>query len=382
MKKKAYVGCLGVISLLSTEFGVVGILPDIAKFYNISIDKAGWLLSLFALTIAICGPFGIVFASKFSRKKVMLTALVLFLFSNIVSYFRPPFEILLIARIIPAILHPVFIGLALDEAISGAPKEMTHKVMSIVIGGVAIAQISIIPLASYIASITAWNISYLVQVFVNLASIIAVLLIFDDTNEKEKQSKSKISIQTILNKPFIISSMMNFFFIGAWFCTYSYFAEYMFEVKKMNSSEVSILLLIFGLFGVVSNSLAGKYLSKGITKVVLISVASTLFVPFILNYSSPSFYIVCCVVALWGLLFGSCFLIANAYMISAAPQSVALANTLQTTFGNLGVSVGVLLGGIVIKHLGILFLPYFGSAFGVISLLLVLYRIRIETKSK
>ncbi len=57
MKKYAYIGCLGFIAVITTEFGVIGILPQIAEHYNISIDKAGYLLSAFALIIALTGPF-------------------------------------------------------------------------------------------------------------------------------------------------------------------------------------------------------------------------------------------------------------------------------------------------------------------------------------
>lgn len=78
MKKFAYIGCLGFIAVITTEFGVIGILPQIAEHYKISIDKAGYLLSAFALIIALTGPFMTLVTSGFDRKKVMLTAISIF----------------------------------------------------------------------------------------------------------------------------------------------------------------------------------------------------------------------------------------------------------------------------------------------------------------
>ncbi|MGY0041519.1 hypothetical protein [Pedobacter sp. NJ-S-72] len=80
-KKIAYIGCLGMIGIISTEFGVIGVLPQIAAHYQITIDKAGVLLSAFALVIALTGPFMTLLASGFDRKKVMLVACYFDLFN-------------------------------------------------------------------------------------------------------------------------------------------------------------------------------------------------------------------------------------------------------------------------------------------------------------
>ncbi|WP_197286182.1 MFS transporter [Pedobacter sp. PACM 27299] len=90
-KKFAYIGCLGFVGVITTEFGVIGILPQIASHYEITIDKAGVLLSAFALIIAVTGPFMTLLTSGFDRKKVMLTAISIFLITGIVSSFSPPF---------------------------------------------------------------------------------------------------------------------------------------------------------------------------------------------------------------------------------------------------------------------------------------------------
>jgi len=120
MKKYAYIGCLGFIAVITTEFGVIGILPQIAEHYKISIDKAGYLLSAFALVIALTGPFMTLLVSGFDRKKIMLTSIAIFLITGFVSSFSPPFWILMLVRILPAFLQPVYIATALSVAVSNA----------------------------------------------------------------------------------------------------------------------------------------------------------------------------------------------------------------------------------------------------------------------
>lgn len=78
MKKYAYIGCLGFLAVITTEFGIIGILPQVAEHYQIGIDKAGYLLSAFALVIALTGPLMTLLTSGFDRKKIMLTAIFIF----------------------------------------------------------------------------------------------------------------------------------------------------------------------------------------------------------------------------------------------------------------------------------------------------------------
>ncbi|UOB66566.1 MFS transporter, partial [Bacillus thuringiensis] len=46
---------------------VGGILPDIAKDFNVSLSSAGQLITIFAFTYAIAGPVLLIFTSKVER---------------------------------------------------------------------------------------------------------------------------------------------------------------------------------------------------------------------------------------------------------------------------------------------------------------------------
>ncbi|RAJ37013.1 hypothetical protein LY11_00088 [Pedobacter cryoconitis] len=85
------------------------------------------------------------------------------------------------------------------------------------------------------------------------------------------------------------------------------------------------------------------------------------------------------VVAVWGFLYAPCFLNASAYMISAAPHALEFANSLATSFGNLGVSVGTIVSGWVIATSGIAMSPWVGMSFGLLSLIMIGLRSLIES---
>ena len=372
-KKTAYIGCLGVIGIISTEFGVIGILPQIAEHYDITIGTAGYLLSLFALSIALTGPFTVLYASKFDKKKIMMYALMLFLLSNVFSVFSPPFWLLMVLRILPTMLHPAFFSMAIAAATKDTSPQMQMRLTSIIIGGIALAQVTLIPFTTFIASIYTWQLSYVIQGMVILITLFIMYKFLPPMiNNEVKSFKNQLGI--LIRPKFIAGTAVNLFLITAWFCSYSYFADYLSKAKGLSAQQISYMLLLFGVMGVLSNFVAGRLLGKYMTLTTLFFIAGTFLVPFAFQYTTGSLLSVAIVVGFWGIMYGPCFLIGVGYMVSAAPDAKEFANSLQTSFGNLGVSLGTATGGWFINQYGISITPWVGIGFGALAIIMILWR--------
>lgn len=381
MKKFAYIGCLGFLAVITTEFGIIGILPQIAEHYQISIDKAGYLLSAFALVIALTGPFMTLIASGFDRKKVMLTSIFIFFITGVVSSFSPPFWLMMLVRILPAFLQPVYIATALSVAISQADKKRENELMSIVFNGVAIASVTTIPFATWLAGLFTWEYSFMVQAAVSVVALAGIYFVLPSMPVKEK--KSYASQLKILTQPtFIISTAMNFFMITAWFSTYSYFAEYLNKAKGMNTTMISYMLFLFGVVGVFATWISGKMLNKSVSKTTAFFLSGTILIPILLHFSDGNSVATIIVIGIWGFLFSPSFLNASTYMISSAPDSLEFANSLATSFGNLGVTLGTTLGGWVIITKGVGYNPWVGIVFGALAFLMIILRSFLERRNR
>lgn len=377
MKKYAYIGCLGFLAVITSEFGIIGILPQLAKHYTISIDKAGYLLSAFALVIAITGPFMTLLASGFDRKKVMLTAIFIFLITGVVSSFSPPYWLLMLVRILPAFLQPVYIATALSVAVAQSNKKQENELMSIVFSGVALAMVTTVPFATWIASKLTWEYSFVVQSIVSIVAFMGIYFMLPPMPVKEKKSYG--SQLRILKKPiFIVSTAMNFFMITAWFATYSYFADYLNKAKNMDTTMVSYMLFVFGIIGVLANWAAGKMLSQNVTKTTAFFLGGTVLIPFLLHYSGGNTLATIGVIGLWGFLYSPSFLNASTYMISSVPDSLEFANSLATSFGNLGVTLGTTIGGWIIVSKGVEYTPWVTLVFGILAFFMILLREFLE----
>ncbi|NLR64392.1 MFS transporter [Chitinophaga varians] len=374
MKKIAYIGCLGMIGVITTEFGVIGILPQIARYYGVRIETAGLLLSGFAMVIALAGPFMMLLMSRFNRKTVMAVSLLLFLVSGIVSVLSPPFWLLLAARMLPAFLQPVYIATAIAAATGTANKKDQHKMMAIVLGGIGIATITTVPFSTYIADIfNSWQASFVVQGIISLTALCCIWFVLPAMPAKEKQSVGQHLI--ILRQPaFLISSVMVFLMNAAMFTTYAYFADYLEKVTGMGPGLISGMLLLFGVMGVAGNFVAGRLLSNSLMGTTATFLAGLTVIAAGIYYAGPFSAMTLLLIAAWGFLHTPCFLTGQAYMISYAPEAPEFANSLSISFGNLGIAAGSLSGGWIIREYGVQYTPWGMGLFGVGALGLVLFQ--------
>jgi len=374
MKKVAYASCLGVIGILTTEFGVIGILPQIASHYHITIDKAGMLLSAFALVVAIAGPFMSLLSSGFDRRVVMLTSLSLFLITGIVSACSPPFWMMVAIRILPAMLHSVYYAAAIAAVINVSETKDQHKMMAIALSGISIATVSTIPLATYLASIFTWQYSFVLQAAISALALLSIYIVMPAMPVKGTVTYG--NQLAILKKPMVwLSLMMSMLLFSAEFSIYSYFADYLVQVKSMSPKSISYLMLLFGVTGLLGTWIAGKTLSKNITLTNIAFLAGcNIIVPLGLYFTGYSTLSTAAMVALWGILYAPGFLIVTASISSAAPEALEFANGMTASFANFGITAGTMAGGWVIVHKGIAEVPWVAILFGVAAIVMVLIR--------
>jgi predicted MFS family arabinose efflux permease len=353
MKKIVYILALGAFGIITTEMGVIGIMPDIAKDLHISIDTAGWLLSAFAITIALTGPFSVLFTAGFNRKWMMAIVLLTFVVSNIISYIAPNFEVLMMARLIPAFLHPVFWSVATVAAAKLVPPEDAPKAVGIVFAGMSVATVLGIPISTYISGLYGWRSSFLLGGAINLAAFICLAMFVPSMPPASEKLSYKSQLVIFNNRKLWINIFTTLLMMAGMFATYSYLATYLLSVTHMSSKEVSVMLLLFGTTGIAGNWLVSKALSKD----TLITTRWFLFLLIgvhILAYAfGLVFILMSALILIWGFVHTAGFLIANIRITGEATEAPELASSLMVTFANAGLALGTMLGGLVITHYGV-----------------------------
>lgn len=371
----------GVFGIINTEMGVIGILPLIAEHFHVTVPEAGWTVSIFALVVAISAPIMPLLFSGINRKKVMLLALGVFTLSNIISMLTSNFTLLLIARALPAFLHPVYVSMAFTVAAASVSKEKAPKAVAKVFIGVSAGMVLGVPVTSYIASEVSFTMGMMFFTMVNALVFVATLLFVPSMPVKEKLSYG--AQLNVLKKKIIWYSIMAVTLInGALFGFFSYMSDYLRTVTEVSYSVISILLLIYGLANITGNVIAGKQLATN-------PIRSMIFIPFALF----TFYICIFILGEWLAAMTVIILILGIlagygqntmqYMITeAAPEAPDFANGLFLLSANLGTTVGAAACGAFITFFDTRYSVIGSLLFLAVSIVFVVLRIRTVQSSK
>ena len=372
---------VGVFGIINTEMGVVGILPLIAETFNVSVPQAGWTVSVFALVVAASAPVTPLLFSGINRKKVMLLALGLFTLSNIISMLTSNFTILLIARILPAFLHPVYVSMAFTVAAASVSKEQAPKAVSKVFIGVSAGMVLGVPVTSFIASEISFSMAMLFFTVVNALVFVATILFIPSMPVKEKVSYgAQLSVlkKTEMWHSIIAVTLIN----GAMFGFFSYMSDYLKTVTEVSYNVISAVLLVYGLANIVGNVLAGKLLSINARRSIIIMpfalLASYIFLFFVGEWITAMVIIILILGVLAGIASNN-----MQYMITdSAPEAPDFANGMFLTSANLGTTIGTAICGAFITEMGTRSSVFGAFLFLIASIVFVYLRVRMPHSRK
>lgn len=350
MKRSIYVLALGAFGIITTEFGVVGILPTISRQFGVSIDTAGWLLSAFAITVAISSPFITSFTTKVNRKLLLCLVMSIFVLSNLMSAFSTNFTVLMIARILPAVLHPLFWNISIAIAF----KEKGAKGVSTVMLGLSLATVLGIPMTTYAADLFHnWKASFFLSSGISLIAFIGLLLFIPSIPaEKEKSEQNQFDV---LKNPFLwINLVSTIGTLAAMFSSYTYLTAYLEEITRMNGAQISMMLLLFGGMGTLGNWLMGIALNRNVKVTTRIFLLLLITVQALAYFLGGIFIPMVMIVSLWGMIHTGGFLVCNIRTTQTIPHhALEFVNSLLTSSFNIGISLGAFLGGVVSSHYGV-----------------------------
>lgn len=372
---------VGVFGIINTEMGVIGILPLIAETFHVTVPEAGWTVSIFALVVALSAPITPLLFSGVNRKKVMLLALGIFMLSNIISMLTSNFTVLLIARALPAFLHPVYVSMAFTVAAASVSKEKAPKAVAKVFIGVSAGMVLGVPVTSYIASEVSFTMGMAFFTVVNALVFVATILFVPSMPVKERLSygeqlgvlKKKITWYSVIAVTLINGALFGFF---------SYMSDYLKTVTEVSYNVISTMLLIYGLANIVGNVIAGKQLALNpIRSMVLIPLV--LFASYICLYFLGGWMAAMAIIILiLGILAGYAQNTMQYMITDAAPEAPDFANGLYLLSANLGTTIGAAVCGLFITYSGTRYSVFGSLLFLVISVVFVALRIRVKQSRK
>lgn len=352
------------------EFMVVGVLSNIAKSYHASLSTVGLLVTMFALTYAVCTPVLTTVTSKFDRFHVLMTLLVVFLIGNTLTACAPNLFVLFASRILTAAVAGAIISLILVYVSIVAPIEKRSMLVATVFAGFSTATIIGVPIGTTISTAFSWHASFaLISVLTLVVSGFLYFLVPRHT----KQTKGTLAnqVQLLKDRRIILGIVVMVTLMAAEYTFYTYIRPIITNVLHFNTSQLNWLLGLIGVMFIIGNTCAGIISSRyGITKLPLISVACLVLLlimglSFHLSWLGIALLcVICLVLGMPGSILQVMFLNVadNDY-----PAAINLASSLNPICTNIGVTVGSFTASMAVNFVSIQQIGYIGAFFAAVG---------------
>ncbi|WP_246514276.1 MFS transporter [Exiguobacterium alkaliphilum] len=357
----------------TSEFVIVGILPDIADGLSISIATAGTLVSAFAITFAIGTPLTMSFTSHLPKRKLMLTLTALFILFNLFSSLAPTYGILLVLRMLTAVVTGVLISLAMLVASESVPTGKRGIAISFIFGGFTMANVFGVPLGTFIGQRSGWETTFILTTVLGVVAFLAVYRVVPSQLTSVRTSIAD-QLRLLTNPRILIAFFIPAFGFGATYVVYTYLVPILKGVLGVPVTWVSPILLAYGFISIFSNMAAGKIASHN-------PIGRLRFVFLIQAFVLAALYVTTSNVTL-GLLnialmsFMAILLTTSTqlYLIDLAekfnPDAKGLASSLMPVASNVGIGFGSALGGLVYANTPVMTLALVGGAVALLTALL------------
>ena len=352
------------------EFMVVGVLSNIAKSYHASLSTVGFIVTMFALTYAICTPVLTTITSKYDRFKVLMTLMVIFLLGNTLTACAPTLFWLFVSRIITAGVAGAIISLILVYVSIIAPIEKRSMLVATVFSGFSTATIIGVPIGTTISTAFSWHASF---ALISVVTLIVGAFLYFLVPRNTKQTKGSIGHQVkLLKDPRIfLGIVVMITIIAAEYTFYTYIRPIITNVLNYSTTQLNWLLGLVGVMFIIGNTCAGIISSRyGVTKLPLISLACLILLLVMgLSFKLPLagialLCVICLVLGMPGSILQVMFLnVAD----RDYPAAMNLASSLNPICTNIGVTVGSFTASIAVNFVAISQIGYIGALFAIIS---------------
>jgi len=342
---------VAVFGVITTEIAIIGLLPKLVSQLNVTPTQVGFLVSIYAIIVAITGPFITLMLSRFNKKTVLLSILLVFVISNLIYATTDIFKLMLVFRILPALVHAVFFAVALVVAANSVPKEKSAGASATVFAGVAVGLVLGVPLSGLIADHFSLATAFYFGAVACVLAFVGVLMFMPSMPATQKVSFSS-QLSVLRNgKLWLTISTVTLIF-AAMFSSFSYVADYLMRITHLESNNISAMLILFGICGFTGNFVFSHLLQKNVVRTTHAHplLFSLLFLLVWFFGFSP--LMMCILTVFWGAFHSSGLVVSQTWLMREASEAPEFANSIYMSFSNLGITIGSLAGGWFIAHLG------------------------------
>ncbi|WP_408008093.1 MFS transporter [Pseudalkalibacillus sp. A8] len=346
MPKAVYMLGLLIFAMTTSEFMVGGMMPALANEFDVSIPAIGYLISAYAVGMVIGGPILTIGLLKLPRKQALLTLSLIFLAGQIIGALATTYEVMMVARIITGVSSAAGFAVSISICASLVSPQLLGRASSIVLGGLMVATVIGLPIATLVSQQFGWRTSFWAVVVLVLVAGVIVQLILPHL-PKSASIRLRDEFTAFKNPRLWAAFTTSGLIIAATFAAFSYFTPIFTEVTRFSAGMVPVLLSMYGAATVIGNMITGRLADRFTMQTMfvgLILIAVSLFT-FALFADVPIITIIAVIVL--GFV-GVPMNPPMATRVMRTANTSTLVNSIHGSIISLGVVIGSSIGGMTI----------------------------------
>ncbi|MGV9652580.1 MFS transporter [Streptomyces sp. NPDC003554] len=249
---------VGAFGIGTTEFVMMGLLPDVADDLRISIPAAGHLVSAYALGVVIGAPLLAAVTARMSRRTVLIGLMVLFVLGNALSALAPDYHWLLAARFLSGLPHGAFFGVGAVVATNLVAPQRKARSVSLTFLGLTVANIAGVPVATLMGQDLGWRATFLGVSVIGAAAIASLFLLIPKDHTHAPSGGLRGELVALRSLPVWLALGTTVAGFGALFSAYSYVTPMLTDAAGYADASVTLLLALFGVGATIGNLVGGR----------------------------------------------------------------------------------------------------------------------------
>ena len=350
-----YILAAGIFAMVTSEFAVAGLMPQLAEGLGTGIEQIGYLVTVFAVAMTVGGPILTVFLLKVPPKTALLMIIAIFLVGNVIAAMATSYPVMVLARIISGVASQAFFGIAISMSARLADERMRGRANGVAMNGLMLGTLLGLPLATFVGGQLGWQAAFwTISVLTLIAAILTIVFVQNPAPGLASQEKRSMRDElTVLRRPqFLLALISSTLIIGATFSAFSFFTPILTEITGFAESSIPLLLLAYGAATLVGNMVVARLADRHTISTPLIG--NGLNVIFLTGFALFTDIPQLALAFMLGIgLVGVTMNPAMAVRVQRAGSTTPLVNTIHASFITLGVILGSAIGSMLIPAHGL-----------------------------
>ncbi|KTT57581.1 arabinose transporter permease [Pseudomonas oryzihabitans] len=363
---------LSAFAIGTTEFVIMGLLPNVAADLGVSIPSAGWLVTGYALGVAIGAPFMALATAHWPRKRALLALMGIFIVGNLLCAVASGYDMLMLARVVTALCHGAFFGIGAVVAASLVPENRRASAVALMFTGLTLANVLGVPLGTALGQAAGWRSTFWAVVAIGVVALFGLWRVLP-ADRNQTRADLRQELLALRGLGFWLALSMTVFFAASMFALFTYVAPLLQEVTGVSPRGVTGTLLLIGLGLTLGNVIGGRLADWRLATSLMGIFVALALTSAALRWTGHAFLPAEITLFLWAAAAFAAVPALQINVVTFGKDAPNLVSTLNIGAFNVGNALGAWVGGLVIDHgLGLTAVPLAASGLALLALIATL----------